>query len=395
MNHRSPAARRETARRREAAELDAEILSAIGRGWDDPLSDREFDQLARAIFAHQLRFVPTYRAFCELQGVSAAVDVDDWRRIPPVPAGALKVGRWAAFPEEAEAAAFRTSGTTGASRGVHHFETLALVNAAVLPQARRFLLPDLPGIRFLFLAPSPATAPDSSLVHMFAVFREALGLPGSRFLLERRMAAAGGASANDLAAVDEALAGAERAGDPVLIAGPAIAFLRVLEAFGDRSWRLPPGSRAMVTGGFKGVRTAADPVVLGDAIAARLGLPVGRQVQEYGMTELSSQYYDDRLWRGIAGDGGGEDEPGDGPAFVEPPWMRARVVDPGTGREVETGGIGALVHVDLANRGSAVAVQTSDLGVRTAPGRFALRGREPGAEERGCSLAADLWLGAS
>ena len=109
------------------------------------------------------------------------------------------------------------------------------------------------------------------------------------------------------------------------------------------------------------------------------------------MTELSSQYYDDRLRPDPAADGGGTA----GPVFVEPPWMRVRVVDPRTGRDVEPGATGALVHVDLANRASAVAVQTSDLGVRTGPGRFALRGREPGAEARGCSLAADLWLGAS
>jgi hypothetical protein len=51
------------------------------------------------------------------------------------------------------------------------------------------------------------------------------------------------------------------------------------------------------------------------------------------------------------------------------------------------------VHVDVANRGSAVAIQTSDLGVRRGPRTFALRGREAGAEARGCSLAVDLWLG--
>ncbi len=379
MNHRGPAARRETARRREAAELDAEILSAIGRGWQDPLSDAEFDALARAIFAHQLRFVPTYRAFCELRGVGAAADVAGWREIPPVPAGAFKVGRWASFPEEAEAAAFRTSGTTSGSRGTHGFETLALMNAAILAQARRFLAPDLPAIRCLFLTPSPAAAPDSSLVHMFAVFREALGAPGSRFLLEARA----GEGWFDPAPAADALAGAARGSDPVLVAGPAIAFLHVLEAPGSEARVLPAGSRAMVTGGFKGVRSAADPGELAAVIAARLGIPVERQVQEYGMTELSSQYYDGRL----------REEAAD--VFQEPSWLRARVVDPRTGRDAAPGETGALVHVDLANRGSAVAVQTSDLGARVGPRAFRLRGRDPGAEERGCSLAADLWLGSA
>jgi hypothetical protein len=37
------------------------------------------------------------------------------------------------------------------------------------------------------------------------------------------------------------------------------------------------------------------------------------------------------------------------------------------------------------------AVQTADLG-RTVPDGFEVLGREPGAEERGCSIAADELL---
>jgi hypothetical protein len=51
---------------------------------------------------------------------------------------------------------------------------------------------------------------------------------------------------------------------------------------------------------------------------------------------------------------------------------------------------------DLANTGSVSTVMTSDLGIQISapdgePG-FDVLGREPGAEERGCSLAADLML---
>ncbi len=50
--------------------------------------------------------------------------------------------------------------------------------------------------------------------------------------------------------------------------------------------------------------------------------------------------------------------------------------------------------VDLANTGSVLAVQTADLG-RELPGGFEVLGRSPGAEARGCSIAADEMLGAS
>ncbi|MGC1380699.1 MAG: hypothetical protein WA814_06700, partial [Candidatus Baltobacteraceae bacterium] len=52
------------------------------------------------------------------------------------------------------------------------------------------------------------------------------------------------------------------------------------------------------------------------------------------------------------------------------------------------GTVGALVHVDLANRSSCVAIQTEDLGVRFDDG-LVLIGREQGASLRGCSLDAE------
>ena len=52
-----------------------------------------------------------------------------------------------------------------------------------------------------------------------------------------------------------------------------------------------------------------------------------------------------------------------------------------------------MTVVDLANTGSVLAIQTADLGRRVADG-FELLGRSPGAEARGCSIAADAMLGA-
>lgn len=370
------AAPREKARREEAERLDVEILSAIGGGWDDPLAEDEFDRLAREVFAHQFRFITAYRRLCELAGVSAPADVTSWREIPPVPAGAFKIGRWATFPPEAEVASFRTSGTTQGGSGVHRLDTLGLANAAILKSARRYVVPDRDGMRCLFLSPPPGAARESSLVHMFAVYAEAFGEPGSAFVLGGGSGMGAPAAGLDAAVPD---------GEPVLVAGAALAYLGVLEST-DGSWELPQGSRGLVTGGLKGAARRADPEALAAAIEERLGIPRSHQVQEYGMTELSSQLYDGGLRRAL----GFEDEPGT-EGFRIPPWMRVRVVEPFSGREVEPGATGALVHVDLANRGSALVVQTSDLGVAVEGGVW-LVGREPGAEARGCSLAAELWL---
>ena len=367
---------REKARLEEAERLDVEILSAIGGGWEDPLPEEEFDRIARAVFAHQFRFIPAYRRLCELAGVSASADVSSWREIPPVPAGAFKVGRWATFPPEAEVAAFRTSGTTQGGSGVHRLDTLGLANAAILKSARRYVVPDRERIRALFLSPPPGAARESSLVHMFAVYAEAFGEPGNAFVLGGR---------SGVASAPAALEAAVASGAPLLVAGAALAWLGVLESTSG-SWALPAGSRGLVTGGVKGASRRVDPDGLAESIEARLGIPRSHQVQEYGMTELSSQLYDGGLRRAL----GFTDKPA-GAGFVVPPWMRVRVVEPLSGRDVAPGQAGALVHVDLANRGSALVVQTSDVGT-AVEGGVRLTGREPGAEARGCSLAAELWL---
>ncbi|MCE2487890.1 MAG: hypothetical protein J4F42_20440, partial [Desulfurellaceae bacterium] len=109
-------------------------------------------------------------------------------------------------------------------------------------------------------------------------------------------------------------------------------------------------------------------------------------VNEYGMTEMASQFYDNvldtRFWR--------SNEPR---YKIGPAWTRTLVVDPETLREVPPGQSGILRHFDLANCGSVMAIQTDDVGYLTGDG-LEIRGRAPGAEARGCALALDEFLAA-
>ena len=71
--------------------------------------------------------------------------------------------------------------------------------------------------------------------------------------------------------------------------------------------------------------------------------------------------------------------------FQFPPWARAQIVSPETGREVAEGETGLIRVFDLANVRSVMAIQTEDFGVRRGGG-FELIGRAALAEPRGCSL---------
>jgi len=162
---------------------------------------------------------------------------------------------------------------------------------------------------------------------------------------------------------------------PILLFGTALSFLDFFEWLGDRQLALPAGSLAMETGGYKGTRRQLAKEDLYGMFADKLGLPADAVWNEYGMTELNSQFYTHGL----------------GHPHCGAPWVRGLVVDPESGREVPDGGTGILRIFDLANVDSCLAIQTRDLAIRRGSD-FELIGRDPAALPRGCSRAADEML---
>jgi hypothetical protein len=340
--------------------------------------DARFDALALDLFAFQFAHCAPYRRFCEGRGRTPE-RVKTSGGIPSVPTGAFKELALTSFPLERARKTFRTSGTSTRARGALHLDTLALYEASLLPAFRRHLLPDLPtGGRasLLLLAPSAEEAPDSSLSHMFHVALRELGDARSGWFVR------GGAL--DVAALLAALEAACRDDAPVALCGAAFAFVHLLEALAARgvALSLPAGSRALETGGFKGRARERPRAELYAEIEARLAIAPARIVNQYGMTELGSQFYDSVLR-----------EPHAARRKLAPPWTRVRLVDPLSGAPVAPGRPGAITVCDLANTGSVCAIQTADLGAAVGDDGFEVLGREPGAEERGCSIALDELLG--
>jgi hypothetical protein len=352
------------------AELERAILAWIAEGVDAPADESRFDSLAVALFRLQFEQGAAYRRLCAAFGADTGV-VGGWRDIPVVPTGAFKEARLAVFPPEATIRVFRTSGSTTEARGALHLDTLALYDASLLATFRAYLCPDVERIRFVVLAPPADEADDSSLSYMFERAMRELGTPGSRFWI--------GAEGLDLEALSSELA---RLGEPILLAGTAFAFVHLLDFLEIRGAKLalPAGTRVMETGGFKGRSRELTREELHGAIASRLGVPRSRIVNQYGMCELASQFYEASLRTGRMTD-----------VKSVPPWVRTRALDPATLRDVAPGEPGVLVHYDLANTGSVLAVMTSDLGT-IVDGGFRVHGRLRGAEARGCSLAADALL---
>jgi hypothetical protein len=269
------------------------------------------------------------------------------------------------FPVEEATAEFHTSGTTASRAGKHYLRTTELYDAAIIPNFAAHLLPDKARLRMFILTPSPEEAPHSSLSHMMGVVMREFGAKGSEFFVER-----GALNMKRLAAELRA------AVEPVFLLGTAFAFAHLFE-HRDFGFKPPEGSRAMETGGFKGRSRELTKRELYAEFKRFLGIPASHVVNEYGMTELSTQFYDQTLRTGECTDHKGM-----------PPWARVVVVDPNTGREAALNERGLIRVFDLANLWSTMCVQTEDLGISYGES-FEILGRAASAEVRGCSLTAE------
>lgn len=346
--------------------LDAEILRFMkkyARSSEAP--DAAFNALALKLFEHQFRMNRAYRRFCALENKSPS-NVKHWKDIPAMPALGFKELVLASFPPMKRVRVFHTSGTTHETKGAHFFDTLALYRHSLTAGFERFMLapsatkkPADGAFSFYFLMPSAENAPYSSLSYMMGEVNRRFARGRGRFFVKKGLPKYAD------------LAGAlKKEKKKILLCATAFALKGFLDHLKDKktALRLPAGSRLMETGGFKGRTKEISKERLYSECTERLGIPRKECVSEYGMTELSSQMYAAAL--------------GD---FRGPAWLRTVVIDPGTGKEAKKGTAGLLRHVDLANRGSVIAVQTEDLGRRTASG-LRLLGRATDAEVRGCSL---------
>jgi len=362
----------------EGLALRARLLAAFAQPIDEPLSDPTFNALARDIFAWQLERNRPLAAYCERRGISAA-SVSHWTEIPPIPTAAFKEVPLLAGNTAAADAVFRTSGTTRGQekRGTHYILDLSLYHAALLPVFEAWLLPDGARPCMLSLVPAPHEMPDSSLAHMIAAVIQHFGPADSGWFASVH----GGIDHDRLA---HALREASAADQAVCLLGTSFSFVHWtdgLRARGER-YSLPAGSRLMDTGGSKGRSREVSADALRAVYGELLGIPAEACINEYGMTEMTSQFYDSTLRL-----------PG-ARRKIPPPWVRTRVVDPDTLAPLDSAEPGLLQHFDLANLGSVMGVQTEDLGTLVNDG-FQVLGRAAGAQPRGCSIAMDDLLSAT
>jgi hypothetical protein len=341
-------------------------------------SEEPFNRLALDIFAYQYENNEAFRKYCRKRRVSP-VNVKHFTDIPAVPIAAFKEAQLSCCPPDDAQAVFMTSGTTNPEKkGKNYHRDLEVYDLSMKRHFKDYILPDMERIKMYILFPTEEQLPHSSLAHYLQLAITAYGTRESEYVVNDQ--------GFDMELLTRKLQEDERRGEPAAILGATFSFIHYLDYCAEQGikFRLPHGSRVMDTGGAKGRSKEMDPIELQHRLADLFSLPDSSCVNMYGMSELSSQFYDGNLrcaWLN-------EDIRA---LKTAPHWVRTTVVDPETMEPKRQSESGILVHYDLANINSVCAVLTEDLGMAHEQG-FQLLGRAQGVEAKGCSLAMEQFV---
>ena len=338
-----------------------------------------FNSKAYELFTQQYSANSAYRNYCQKLGKNLN-NITRWEDIPALTTDVFKIPDIPiiSFPSEHISRTFTTSGTTQDIKGQHHFPTLDTYERSIIACWQQLELPDAERpTQFIFLTPKPEDAPQSSLSHMMGVIDDQYATgsqtsPNSIWPIDQT-------GEMDIESIISTIKNSsESSNQPVAILGTALAFLYLFEKLADSPTpiTLPASSWAMETGGYKGTKRHLEKKDLYALFEQHLGLTSDQVINEYSMTELSSQFYTTGL-----------DDAHQGPS-----WTRIRVIDPLTDEEALDGQPGHLVIYDLMNIHSVMAIRTQDIAIATGKNSFILLGRDPSAIPRGCSRAADATL---
>ena len=351
-------------------DLEQRIVALIDQLADGSRDDEGRDALLEEVRAYQAANVTTYGRWLAQAGVAdAALPTDVFRHV-----------RVCAHEPSDDVVVFRTSGTTHGLRGEHCLRDLSLYDKAAWSAARYALFPDVERVKIVILAPSASDVSDSSLSYMLQRFVNWFGTQGSTHVWKQGRV--------DLERLQTCLTQAQDEGAAVALLGTSFAFVHADEGLAKTHFRLPPGSRIMQTGGFKGKSRELSPADMDVLLSNRYGVPTSLITQEYGMTELCSQMYGSALRSSLLSSPRAVPGYRSTSALWVPGWVRVSAVDPHTLRSVKPGEVGVLRIDDLANLDTVSAIQTADLARVTNEGLHLL-GRSPSAIPRGCSLAIE------
>ena len=340
-----------------------------------------FNEYALEIFNYQYDYNKAYRIFCD----SLYTDRDritSWEKIPAIPVKAMKNAKFTTIDTDEY---FLTSGTTFGKekRGKHYYNDLSLYEIASIISFKDFVLSDFKigdndlreiDASFLILGYPFYEMPNSSLYYMLDLIDKSFNSLSSIFAYKKD---------GENLDIDYDIAIDfinNNIDDTIIVLGTSSAIYNLCKIIKDRNIKvnLSENSRIMDTGGVKGLSDDISRNELLNEFSSVFNIDKRNIINEYGMTELFSQYYSMNHYDFVNNN---EIDFG----LYSSPWLKYLVVDPKDFRILDEGEKGIICHYDLLNISSVFALMTEDIGY-IKNNRLYLEGRSKDADIRGCSL---------
>ncbi|MBS9338151.1 acyl-CoA synthetase [Fructobacillus sp. M2-14] len=368
--------------RNKTTEIQDKILTFIHESAEDTSKvaggGHRFSNLALDVFSYQFQKNEPYRKLAMLKG-KTPLTVRSWKDIPLMPIQAFKAVDLTTVGSPEPEDVFYSSGTTNPeNKSKHYLSDLTVWNASMKVGFQKFVMGNRDKMTIFSLFPGEEENPNSSLSRYIDTAIDFFGTPGSQSFVQNGKI--------DYDGFVQALESAIQKEEEILIIGASFSYVHLLDWLKEqkKNWQLPKGSFLFDTGGFKGKSKEVGMEDLYAAMEESLGVKRNQILNMYGMTEISSQCYDDAIIKANAGEA---------PSYLKqtPDWVHVLVLDPETMKPLLDGEKGILAYYDLSNWESCVGILTEDMAIKTEAG-FQLLGRAKGAEAKGCSIALDELL---
>jgi len=352
------------------------VKKSIDRG--SGLSEEEFERVAISLYELHARDNPSY--------VGLDKPVSTWTEIPLLPISKFKTDR-VQLQIETElpfpGVEFRSSGTTQSSKSRHLMRDTEMYKFSIAKSFPELVLGEdtwVPWINFLAVSP---VLESSSLYYMM------------EYLADSFHGKIYNGSLLDKVSVYDFLIGLlpdskheQEITTPVVLLSTSLAYYDLTKAYEkiESSFPegvvLPLGSGVIETGGWKGRSVDMSSATLSLKLCGMFGL--SKVMREYSMSELSSQMYAELSLPHLTW--ASRENQKEVAEYFSMPWLKYRVLDPISMKDVPPGESGVVAFYDLANVWSCPFILTEDQGRIGPRGGLVLEGRVADSDEKGCSL---------
>ena len=329
----------------------------------DSLKNMDFDEeIFVNVFKFQYENNEVYRKFCDFLGKDKR-NVKEIKDIPLMPVRFFKRYEIKTFRGKPKLS-FISSGTSEGIRSKSFYKDIEFINKSILTSFEYFLLPDNIRTNFYIFFEPFEIRKTSSLSYMLSLVSENFSKK-TYFIYNKNQ-------------YIDALKKLSKENKPALILGTTISlydFMNFLKEK-DSFLYLEKGSRIMDTGGWKGRSISVRGSVLLKMYKKYFNVPETHVINEYGMCELASQFYDITLRKFL---------------FKEKrarykyslPFLKFRIIND-EGKDDRKGLVGVI---DLFNLETCSFLLTPDMGKKKGKG-FEIIERVDD-ELRGCALISE------